>query len=794
MKSNLDKWFQAAQDAEPVMSVKEVEAMIRTGVSPYTKKAGTGSALKTFIIMGTTLLGLAGLIGLLTFRQPASTPQQDTKNGINRHQLTAIGEITPSRIVVTEKKTDTAPAGITTNTTVVAGQHETPFVQEESAPHLLTPVTDVTDYIEEPVAPENTDIITLRNIELAKFGIRTDGASLKFISLMGEKNDTSVFKLEISRSGYWNSVAGINYTELKVKKPGNIVPVAIERVNLESGNSSYPMLSENIPFAMYNQFMQEARAMLVGIRVTPKGLHKNNGELVFWYKPTAAFMELLPEDVRPYATLQYRKFAGETYSSLVSKYLEAEKQHLAEKSQLVSPGKVTLVQPRTIELAKDDLRKLHIDYNGTSFEYKSKFIYNGKPAKLTITFKNDHHSYAIDYDNKVLIGAAASGKAIYPVAFSDSTMQDISFIEIESKATGGLTAAEREKKRLADFMAATDTLVGIKIPVYHNGVRTPVIMWFEPTVALKEALPSLDVSRGEQVTDRKIDLTGIKLLELDNNSLMWLGVTINNDKGISVPMLMDGYKALFTTYSKYGTSFTTSEFKQSSGKTEKQITITINDGKGTQYQVAPETVGKQYPAPVLVTDDLGKYWRSYRMEDESDRNNTENELMERISTLIPILVRSGDAYTAQDKQKKRWRPDVILWYEPTPQFLEWLPELLGKEIGTEYEAITRNQPASTCKYFDACLNVKGRVKSYKVYPNPVVSDLKVVLDLEEAREVSISITDITGRVVKTLMSNITQQAGPREYALDVSGMPEGIYLLLIETNQDERIIQRLIVK
>lgn len=790
MKSNLDKWFQAAKDAEPVMSVKEVEAMMRNRVNLNKREVSNGSALKTFIIMGTTLLGLAGLIGFLTFQEPVSVPEQGTQAGITKQQPTTV-EIKAAPADIAAKIAPAAGPVAPAMATPVTPTTETPFLQQEVLRQHPLPGNDVTYQTDEPAASGAANIIELRNRELSAFGIRTDGTSLKFISFMGENNDTSVFKLEIGRSGYWNSVAGVNHTGLRVKKPENLVPVAIERINTETGNSSYPMLSESILFALYSPFMQEAKAMLVGIRVAPKGLQKNNYELVFWYKPTATFMSQLPEDVRPFAHLQYRKYTAETYSSLVSKYVEAERQHQAEKNQIVSPGKVTLVQPRTTELSIDELKKLHIDYDGKSFEYKSKFMYNGRPAKLTITYKNNNHSYSIDYDNKILIGAVASEKSIYPIAFSDSSMQEINFIEIESKANG-LSGTAREKKRLADFIAATDTLVGIKIPVYHDEVRTPVIMWFEPSEALKEALPLLDVSRGKQLINRKIDLTGIRLLELDSNSLVWLGITINSTKGINVPMLMDGYKVLFTTYSKYGTSFANSPFRANSDKTGKPITITINDGKGTQYQVAPETVGKQYPSPVLVTDDLGKYWRSYCMDDEGSRGET--ELMARISTLIPILVRSGDTYTAQDKQKKRWRPDVILWYEPTPQFLEWLPELMGKEIGSEYEAIKHNQPAPACKYFDACQNVKGKVSSYKIYPNPVESDLKIMFDLEEEREVSISLTDITGKAVKTLMGSTAHAAGAYEHTFHVSGIPEGIYLLLIETDQDERIIQRLIVK
>jgi hypothetical protein len=136
----------------------------------------------------------------------------------------------------------------------------------------------------------------------------------------------------------------------------------------------------------------------------------------------------------------------------------------------------------------------------------------------------------------------------------------------------------------------------------------------------------------------------------------------------------------------------------------------------------------------------------------------------------------------------------MLWYEPTPELLALLPAPVGNQIKTEYESIQKDEKAPSCHYFEACRNIKGKVYSCTAYPNPATNELKVALELEEERMVSISITDISGKAIKTVAEQKPQGKGMLEYEIAIGELKEGIYLILVETDKGERIVQRIIKK
>jgi hypothetical protein len=63
MENKLDKWFDAAKQANPVISVQEIEAMIKTSTTEVRVK----SIFKKYMIMGISLATLVGLTWMLNF-------------------------------------------------------------------------------------------------------------------------------------------------------------------------------------------------------------------------------------------------------------------------------------------------------------------------------------------------------------------------------------------------------------------------------------------------------------------------------------------------------------------------------------------------------------------------------------------------------------------------------------------------------------------------------------------------------------------------------------------------------
>jgi thiol-disulfide isomerase/thioredoxin len=76
--------------------------------------------------------------------------------------------------------------------------------------------------------------------------------------------------------------------------------------------------------------------------------------------------------------------------------------------------------------------------------------------------------------------------------------------------------------------------------------------------------------------------------------------------------------------------------------------------------------------------------------------------------------------------------------------------------------------------------VNAKVSNFKVYPNPVISNINVDFYLEEGSKVNIDIVDIQGRVVKNISSE-ELTAGSYSVASSVDELANGVYLVRVAT-------------
>lgn len=340
----------------------------------------------------------------------------------------------------------------------------------------------------------------------------------------------------------------------------------------------------------------------------------------------------------------------------------------------------------------------------------------------------------------------------------------------------------------------------------------------QETSELKKSAP-------EKIKDEKqIKLEGIKIIELSREELLQLGYRISGD---SVFTRTNG---LYTFgYSMDGTI------------------LKIHSKDATGKKIKPKKV--KFINPDLVTDDLGN-WRSYtdkrpekvrefklqatkpadnykrsdsskpqftlseirKVKDEKTgkkveievpykelQKESEQRILDKINTFIPILIRTGIPYTIEDSINKRHRPDLIVWYEVTNDFLKTLPKDLRKKIENEYAQITK-QPeksentinASNCEYFEVCRSTLKSASNVVVFPNPAFESANMRFNLKEDASLRINLFDISGRLVKELKSFSQFSAGPHEMPLNLDGVTEGMYLIVLESEQGETNIQRIV--
>lgn len=279
-----------------------------------------------------------------------------------------------------------------------------------------------------------------------------------------------------------------------------------------------------------------------------------------------------------------------------------------------------------------------------------------------------------------------------------------------------------------------------------------------------------------------IDLKKIHPLILDKEVLAKLDISVNPSREVcrnAGPVII--------CYEKHGTVIASSGHENDS---IFHLQFTQHDS----VRVESMRVKDSYITEMMVTDDLGKAVRAYTSSD--DHTPIKNNL----NTLIPVLVRSGDEYTAEDEKMHHWRPDVIFWFAPTQQFLDVLPDSIRNTLAAEYKYITatpkqkESLSSGNCEYFEQCRATLNDISAINVYPNPAERELHVSFTSAKEQRISIEITNVAGQHVAQLMPMQTVHYGINDLMFNLPPMPAGMYLLVITSADGKIATERLVRK
>ncbi len=201
--------------------------------------------------------------------------------------------------------------------------------------------------------------------------------------------------------------------------------------------------------------------------------------------------------------------------------------------------------------------------------------------------------------------------------------------------------------------------------------------------------------------------------------------------------------------------------------------------------------------------------------------------MKEINTFVPVKVSTGRTYTAHDSALGFTRPDMIFWYEPTPQLLALLPDTLHVELTTELARVDStmhkvdsslaaidspsvsidpnnsdnqkvpplsvNADSISRAFFDISRSINGAIAASLVYPNPANGEFTIQYTLNDARTVNITMHDINGKQIR----NLGEQSSPKgtwSLQAQASGISPGIYLIALTTDKGEQAVQRIIIE
>ncbi len=113
-------------------------------------------------------------------------------------------------------------------------------------------------------------------------------------------------------------------------------------------------------------------------------------------------------------------------------------------------------------------------------------------------------------------------------------------------------------------------------------------------------------------------------------------------------------------------------------------------------------------------------------------------------------------------------------------------------MASDVRMIENKSGSGSCTYFDVCKNQASSIDKYKFYPNPASNFLNIELSCSTATSLTVQMFDMAGKPV--LPSFPFETTGNRLNAqIDISTLPAGIYNIVLETANGDKIITRVII-
>lgn len=196
--------------------------------------------------------------------------------------------------------------------------------------------------------------------------------------------------------------------------------------------------------------------------------------------------------------------------------------------------------------------------------------------------------------------------------------------------------------------------------------------------------------------------------------------------------------------------------------------------------------------------------KNYSVTDTCDITLTPSSAHERSSSSLHSVVflkihRENSTYNSQSDE-------FILWFTPTIEFADALPMRYKAPFRSELKARTEVEtncvPAErACRamrgsspFFDLCRRESGALSSVSISPNPASESAECTFMLQEQRDIYISLHEVSGKFVKTMIYNEPKTIGEQKVPLLLQEIPNGAYLVAISTGRGEQAVIQLIIQ
>ncbi|MFN4083486.1 MAG: T9SS type A sorting domain-containing protein [Bacteroidia bacterium] len=641
--------------------------------------------------------------------------------------------------------------------------------------------------------PNETEYIILTNDELANLGIYTNGNILKYENIV----DTTTYKVTKSKITLNKAQ---KYFSIQVSEWGGIrTQIGDFKVKDSLQKTSklfWPAFIENItnkethvvePIRDYNEnknnFIELVKPYCIPVYVNteakPGGKYKYDNEFIFWFSPKQEFFNALPVYIKQQWQSRFTYIELQKYNEHLIEFTQFKKVDGLQK--LLNNEQLKAIQSSYIVIEPKGLKALNIDIYNKGFNYKGYKQYDNIKSKINIKVKGSYTEIKnVELNEKI----NENNLQIDLVAFTDENLSRNQFFYITDKETSYYKKRERDELR---FLKEYKDLVPIKVSRFG-------VLWFRQTPYIS------DVINQFQVNNTVFNLKQAKLVQLKAEELERLKISFS-DNGIRIPTLISDEVKIFSVYNN---EYSEHEFEG----------IRIFDGNNG-VKIEKDTVNQNLQlklnkpitnlTPILITTTNGIGWRSYQLDVEKYLSKEEIEYMQKhqikpnnyqqylaaerkakdelknnLNLLLPILIIHPTMYNT----------GIIAWYKVDSTLLTKLPARISKNISISN---TNNPKTLSCEFIETCkpsaLNI-----DVNVFPNPFDDEFSFDIDLAQNQILEISLTDITGKLVKQLEKRLKLSKGTHKLSYkNLSNLKGGIYLLQFITD-DGKVFAKRIVK
>jgi hypothetical protein len=414
----------------------------------------------------------------------------------------------------------------------------------------------------------------------------------------------------------------------------------------------------------------------------------------------------------------------------------------------------------------DDICNWSLD---TILDKKNLFVYlsNSELEKLGI-FKNDTCGYFQTNYEQSNIWIYNNGDQVFNKRVNNKNY-GLTFITDTSMIEPSLSLF----RSYEGFYLTIDTLVPIVV-TFKNGLKSE-ILWFTSDEDLFELLPSryqnlkhtyYCIKQLKQKLQHKQVVNYKDHISIQNNLFKVNAIELNDDElqNIHIESVLGYFSVRNEDNSKY--------FWVDESKKEYGIDVNYKTFKHNFF-------------PIFITDSKGRHRRVDNNFDIHDKNIVDSIRNENINVLIPIKVHLKGIRIKEN--------EITLWYLPTDEFIDALPDRIKHELKTERNAIINDSftQTSSCTYFEVCKSTLN-VEDFKVFPNPAKQTVTIEFSVYESIVGNISLYNIGGSQVKMFASNQIFASGNNSFKFELSDVTLGIYLVSLQTDKGF-LTKRLII-